>query len=244
MRAPLCSRASTTTVATQSPATMRLRAGKRHGAGATPGGYSETTSPPLGYLARELGVRARIVAVDAAAEHGDGRPLRFERTSMRPAVDAAREAGDDDDSGGGELTRERARDMGAVVAAAARSDDRDARPGEQLARRRAAEEETRRWVADRRQTLRERLVASPDPANPLPCELGEVGGSVERRGEAREALRSASRSTACSSRDAAKTASARSFTARGHRFDAIDVVHARSAPSASGRTAPRPRAPG
>ena len=45
MRAPLRSRASTTTVAAHSPATMRLRAGKRHGAGSTPGAYSETIRP-------------------------------------------------------------------------------------------------------------------------------------------------------------------------------------------------------
>ena len=45
MSAPLRSRASTTTAAAQSPATMRLRAGKRHGAGSTPGAYSETTRP-------------------------------------------------------------------------------------------------------------------------------------------------------------------------------------------------------
>ena len=45
MSAPLRSRASTTTVATASPATIRLRAGKRHGAGSTPGAYSETTRP-------------------------------------------------------------------------------------------------------------------------------------------------------------------------------------------------------
>ena len=44
--APLRSRASTTTVAAQSPAMIRLRAGNRHGAGSTPGAYSETTSPP------------------------------------------------------------------------------------------------------------------------------------------------------------------------------------------------------
>ena len=43
--APLRSRASTTTVAAQSPATIRLRAGNRHGAGSTPGAYSETMSP-------------------------------------------------------------------------------------------------------------------------------------------------------------------------------------------------------
>ena len=43
--APLRSRASTTTVASASPATIRLRAGKRHGAGSTPGAYSETIRP-------------------------------------------------------------------------------------------------------------------------------------------------------------------------------------------------------
>ena len=43
--APLRSRASTTTVAAARPATIRLRAGKRHGAGSTPGGYSDTITP-------------------------------------------------------------------------------------------------------------------------------------------------------------------------------------------------------
>ena len=42
--APLRSRASTTIVAAQRPAMIRLRAGKRHGAGSTPGSYSETIS--------------------------------------------------------------------------------------------------------------------------------------------------------------------------------------------------------
>ena len=46
MRAPDRSRASTTTVASESPAMIRLRAGNRHGAGSTPGGYSETTCRP------------------------------------------------------------------------------------------------------------------------------------------------------------------------------------------------------
>ena len=45
INAPLRSRASTTTVASHSPATIRFRAGNRHGAGSTPGGYSETISP-------------------------------------------------------------------------------------------------------------------------------------------------------------------------------------------------------
>ena len=48
---------------------------------------------------------ARVVAVDAAAEHGDG-PAGVERAAMRRAVDAARKAGDDDDARGGELAPE------------------------------------------------------------------------------------------------------------------------------------------
>ena len=63
--------------------------------------------PALGDLGREARVRARVVAVDAAAEHGDVVPPALERPTMRRAVDAAREARDDDDARGGELTAER-----------------------------------------------------------------------------------------------------------------------------------------
>src|SRR6185503_1763873 len=41
---------------------------------------------------RELGVGSRVVAVDATAEHGDGRAARRERTTVRLAVDATRHA--------------------------------------------------------------------------------------------------------------------------------------------------------
>ena len=44
INAPLRSRASTTTVAAQRPAMIRLRAGNRQGAGSTPASYSETIS--------------------------------------------------------------------------------------------------------------------------------------------------------------------------------------------------------
>ena len=89
--APLRSRASTTTVACASPATMRLRAGKRQGAGSTPGAYSETTSPARGDLGGEGRVGARIVAVDAAAEHRDRRrPPRARRGAPRRRSPRAR----------------------------------------------------------------------------------------------------------------------------------------------------------
>ena len=83
----------------QRPAMIRLRAGNRHGAGSTPGAYSETTSPRSRILRSELRVRARVVAVDAAAEHGDRHAAGLERAAVRLAVDPAREAADDDQPG-------------------------------------------------------------------------------------------------------------------------------------------------
>ena len=65
---------------------MRLRAGNRHGAGSTPGAYSETISPLARDLRRQRRMRARVVAVDAATEHGDRRPAS-QRAAVRGAVD-------------------------------------------------------------------------------------------------------------------------------------------------------------
>ena len=45
MSAPERAPASTTATAPASPATIRLRAGKRHGAGGVPGQNSETSAP-------------------------------------------------------------------------------------------------------------------------------------------------------------------------------------------------------
>jgi hypothetical protein len=86
INAPLRSRASTTTDAEQRPATIRFRAGKRHGAGSTPGAYSETTRPPRATVGK-LAVGGRVVAVDATAEDGDGDPARLERTAMSLGID-------------------------------------------------------------------------------------------------------------------------------------------------------------
>ena len=77
---------------------IRFRAGKRHGAGSTPGSYSETTSPRLADPSRELRMRGRVVAVDAAAEHGDRRAAGFERSAVSLAVDPARHAAHDDET--------------------------------------------------------------------------------------------------------------------------------------------------
>ena len=85
----------------------------------------------LADLARELRMRGRVVAVDAAAENGDGLS-RLERAAMRLAVDAARHPAHDDEPGCGELPPERAGDRAAVRRARPRADDRDRRPLEQI----------------------------------------------------------------------------------------------------------------
>ena len=68
---------------------------------------------------------------------------------MRLAVDAAGETADDDETRGGELAAEAARDLAAVGRAGTRADDRDGRPREQLDVGVAAQEEPRRRVVDR-----------------------------------------------------------------------------------------------
>src|SRR5207302_10367758 len=93
--------------------------------------------------------RARIVAVDAAAEHRHRGAAAFQRAAVRPAVDATREARDDDDARGSQLAADRPRHVRAVVGAAARPNDGNRRLREQLDRGGAAEKETGRWIVDR-----------------------------------------------------------------------------------------------
>ena len=88
--------ASTTATACASPATIRLRAGKRHGAGAVPGQYSDTSAPRLGDPPRQGAVAPRIGHVDPAPEHRHREPARRERALVGRGVDPVREAADDD----------------------------------------------------------------------------------------------------------------------------------------------------
>ncbi len=109
---------------------IRLRAGNRHGAGSTRGAYSETDEAGRADARRQLGVRRRVVAVDPAAEDGDRRASGLESSTVRLAVDAAREAADDDEAGCGELTSEHASDLRAVRRACAGADDGDGGPAQ------------------------------------------------------------------------------------------------------------------
>ncbi len=75
--------------------------------------------------AGELGVRCRVVAVDAAAEHGDRRPVRSKGSTMGLAVDPSCEPAHHGRARRGRVCGEEPRDRAAVARAGARADDRD-----------------------------------------------------------------------------------------------------------------------
>lgn len=106
-------------------------------------------------------MRSRVVAVDAAAEHGDGRAARVQRAAVRLAVDAARQAADDDEACRSQLAGKRTRDLATVRRAAAGADDRNGRPRQQLDLAAADVEPFRRIV----HLCEEGRVAGVTPAN-------------------------------------------------------------------------------
>ena len=197
--APLASRASTTIVAAASPAMMRFRAGNRHGPGGgggaaalvgSRGGPPPRRAPPprrvlrddeaaLADPARELTMRRRVVAVDAAPEHAHGHAARRQGAAVRLAVDSAREAADNDEARGGELAREGAGHLGAVRRAGTRADDRDGRPGKEADVAGAAQEESRRRIVDRAEKRREARIRAGEPTQAAAFELDAVGRGVE-----------------------------------------------------------------
>ena len=146
-------------------------------------------------------MRGRVVAVDPTAEHGDGDTTGLERAAMRLAVDAAREAADDDEPGRGELAAEAARDLRAVRRARAGADDCNGRLREHVHRPRRRERRAARRVVDRakkgradaRVRARERRLtdrapaasgtrAPPRRARPQPRRLRRARRSCARRG--------------------------------------------------------------
>ena len=70
---------------------------------------------------------SRVVAIDAAAQDGDGCAPALERAAMRLAVDAAGEAAHDKEPGRSELAPEHPRDRAAVCRACPRPDHGDGR---------------------------------------------------------------------------------------------------------------------
>ena len=104
--------------------------------------------------ARELRMRSRIGAVDAAAEDRHRLSARLECAAMRLAVHATRHPADDQKPCGCKLASERAGDVRPVGGARPRAHDADRRALEQDERRFPADEEPGRWVEDRGQRAR------------------------------------------------------------------------------------------
>jgi hypothetical protein len=128
-----------------------------------------------------------VVAVDSAAEDGNGLTARLERTAVRLAVDAARHPADDDQPGAGELAPEHARDVRAVGGAGAGADDRHRRPREQPDQRPAANEQAGRRVENRGKRRREAVVRPSDPAEAGGGQARPQAGLVETSREPTEA---------------------------------------------------------
>ena len=125
-------------------------------------------------------MRSRIVAVDPAAEHGDGDPGGLERAAVRLGVDAAGEAADDDEPGGRELAAEAARDLAPVGGARTRADDRDRRSRQELDLGLAAQEEAGRRVVDRPQQRREGGIGAREEAEAERASRASSAGASKR----------------------------------------------------------------
>ena len=134
---------------------IRLRAGKRHGAGSTPASYSDTMSDRSPIETRERRVRRGIVAIDATAEHGNRVPADGKRTAVRFAVDPARQSAHHHDTGRRKLAPEHAGDLSPVRRAGAGADDRHRGLREQCHFSVTSHVEPSRWIVDRAQQWRQ-----------------------------------------------------------------------------------------
>ena len=93
-------------------------------------------------------MRSRVVAVDPAAEYGDGRPTRRQCPSMGLAVDAARQPAHDDRARRRRIPGEKPGDRPAVARARPRADDGDGWPGKHVERSVSPHPDHRRRVGD------------------------------------------------------------------------------------------------
>jgi len=149
---------------------IRLRAGKRHGD-----------------AAGQVAVRGRVVAVDPAAQDGDGQAARIESPAMGGAVDPAGQSAHDDEARGGELAAEHARRLRPVRRARPRAHDGHGRSVKELRLARAAEEETDRGIVDGSQQRREVRTRAAHEADPFRLQLRRVRRLLEPTDEGREA---------------------------------------------------------
>ena len=159
---------------------IRLRAGNRQGAGSTPGAYSETIQPRSRDRGGELRMGARVVAVDAAAEHGDrGPPASRAPRCASPSTPRASPLTTTSPAAASSRA-ERAGDLRAVRRARTRTDDRDGGPSAADVRA-AAQEEARRRIVDRAQARRERGSPGRRTAAPAPRAAARYAASSKLR---------------------------------------------------------------
>ena len=111
---------------------MRLRIGKFWGRGSVPGGVLREKQMLGGEPILEAPVLARIVHVDAAAEHRDRAARPLEGRLVSRGVHAPREPRDHHDAGRRELAGELPGDVAAVARGIPRPDDRHRRQPQPL----------------------------------------------------------------------------------------------------------------
>ena len=140
---------------------------------------------------RKGGVRRRVVAVDAAAEHRDRMAARLECATVRFAVDPPRETAHDHDACRCELSPEHARNLSAIGRARAGTDNRHRRLREHCRITVASDVEPSRRVVNR--TQKRRQLTPPQNDHGVASSLG---------------ARYASASATCSGRTASEPPSA------------------------------------
>ncbi len=129
--APLVGEPSTTTTASPSAASSRLRLGKVHGAGGAPGGSSLITTPFSTMSWYKAPMAPWIDDVRPAPEHGDGQTAHVQGRLVRPPVNAERHAADHGDAPRGERRGNLARGPRAVGGGSPSADDGDPRKSKQ-----------------------------------------------------------------------------------------------------------------
>ena len=167
----------------------RLRAGKRHGAGSTPGAYSDTMSPrsitrrassawAAGYTRSTPQPRTATVVPPASIAPrcaSPSTPRARPLTTTRPAAASSRPSVLATEAPYGEHER------APTIATAG--------PLEQRRVLVAAHEEPDRRVEDRREATRKRRCGASQPADPLRLDRYEVALLVELTDESRKARR-------------------------------------------------------
>ena len=123
---PPRTRDSTTTTASDNAARMRLRAGKRCGPRRAARGHLGQHQPDARDLLPEIVMLAGIHDVEPARDHADGcGTVNGKCAPMSVTVDAARQPGDDTDTGARQVGPEFARDRATVGGGGPRADDGD-----------------------------------------------------------------------------------------------------------------------